>query len=70
MKIFSDRLTLIRKEKGIIQKVAAENINVSYRMYQYYEAGTKEPTIGVLIAIAKYFNVSADWLLGLKENRE
>jgi transcriptional regulator with XRE-family HTH domain len=61
---FAERLKLCRELKGISQtKVASEN-GISRRAYQYYEAGRQEPTVDVAIALADYFNVSLDYLVG------
>lgn len=51
------------------QKQLAEHLGFSaYTIYQKYELGIREPDLGKLIAIAKYLDVSTDYLLGLTEN--
>lgn len=71
MKIFSERLKCERKLKGLSQKGAAEALNISYGAYKNYELlGTKngrEPPMETICRIAKFFNVSADYLLGLED---
>ena len=42
--------------------------NLSLRAYQYYERGQREPTASVLIALADYFDVSIDYLVGRTDN--
>lgn len=42
-------------------------MNVTVRGYQYYEDGTHEPSYDKLVILAKYLNVSADYLLGMKD---
>jgi transcriptional regulator with XRE-family HTH domain len=67
---FAERLKLCRESKGIPQtKVASEN-GISRRAYQYYEAGTQEPTISVALALADYFGVSLDYLVGRSDEPE
>ncbi len=68
MSVFSERLQQLKLEKNFLQKDIAANIGVSLRAYQYYEQGQKEPTMSVLIAIADYFDVSLDYLVGRTDN--
>ena len=62
-----DRLKLLRKEKGVSQKEVANAIGVTLSAYSNYEQGIREPSNQILINLCKYYNVSADYLLGLKE---
>lgn len=68
MSIFSERLIELKATHNIRQKDIADNIGVSLRGYQYYEKGTKEPTMSKLIALANYFDVSLDYLVGRTDN--
>lgn len=61
---FSVRLREIRKQRKKTQAACAECVGVSTRSYQYYEAGDREPNIAALIALADFFNVTTDYLLG------
>lgn len=61
---FPERLKLCRKHKGITQKQMAAFCNVSERHYQSYEGGTNWPRADGLIALADYFDVSLDYLVG------
>ena len=65
---FSDRVRQLRKENRITQMQLAENIKVSDRTIKRYESAEIEPTMSVIIAIADFFNVSADYLLGRSDN--
>jgi transcriptional regulator with XRE-family HTH domain len=49
------------------QRAIAELLGVSERAYQHYEAGTREPNIASLVALADYFDVSIDYLVGRLE---
>nr|DAF98986.1 MAG TPA: helix-turn-helix domain protein [Siphoviridae sp. ctDmR33] len=64
---FNEALKRCRKLRKATQKQVAQAVGVSETMYQYYEYGKNEPTVGVLIALAKYFNVSLDYLCGLSD---
>ncbi len=57
----------IRKENGFTQQEVAEKLNISQRTYSDYETDKTEPTMEVLLRIAKLFNVSVDELLGRDE---
>ena len=61
---FSERLRMIRKEKGMTQIEVAAKIHISERHYQAYEAGKHEPTLSVLLRLADLFDVSLDYLAG------
>lgn len=63
----NERLKLLRKEKGVSQKVVAKEIGVTLSAYSNYEQGIREPSNQILINLCKYYNVSADYLLGLKD---
>ena len=64
MERFSSRLKAIRTKKRVYQREVAEALGISVRAYQTYEAGEYEPSIANLIALADYFQVSTDYLLG------
>jgi len=64
---FSKILKELRDSKGISQRQLAKEIGISQSSVHAYEAGEKSPTIDVLLKLAKYFDVSADYLLGLSD---
>jgi len=64
---FNEKLRVARKELGITQKQAATDLDTSERNYQHYEAGTSKPSFDFLPKLCRYFNVSADYLLGLSD---
>lgn len=64
---FKTNLRNLRIEKGITQPDLAKDLHVSNAIISYWETGKREPTLSALIAIANYFNVSLDYLTGLKE---
>lgn len=61
--MLSDRLKLLRKNISKTQKQVAIDINISERNYQRLEAGEK-PNHDTLLALADYFDVSLDYLVG------
>lgn len=64
----NDALKRCRKEHKVTQRQAAEAAGVSSTMYQFYEYGQNEPTASVLIALADYFDVSLDYLVGRSDD--
>lgn len=63
----SEKLKELRKQKGVSQRKVAEAIGVTLSAYSNYEQGIREPSNQILINLCKYFDVSADYLLGLKD---
>lgn len=68
MSTFSDRILALKNTQNKKQKDIAAAAGVSVRAYQYYEAAQKEPTLSVLIALADYFDVSLDYLVGRSDD--
>ncbi len=58
----------VRSERGFTQKQAANGIGVSEQAYQKYEYGKVVPSALVLIALADYFDVSLDYLVGRSDD--
>lgn len=69
MSLFSARLKELRESRGLYQKEMAEYLQMSVRGYQAYETGQNEPNIRTLIALADYFGVSIDYLVGRTDER-
>lgn len=64
---FSSRLKELRTAQKLKQSEISKHLGITIRAYQYYEAGTREPDIRTLCALADYFNVSLDYLCGRSE---
>lgn len=64
MPSFPERLKELRKERRLYQRELAEMLGVSVRGYQCYETGEHEPGVKKLIALADYYKVSIDYLVG------
>ena len=54
----------LRDEKKVTQLHIAEVIGVAQSTYALYEKNRREPSLGILISIADYFNVTLDYLAG------
>lgn len=64
----SKRLTELKTSKNLMQKEIAEGSGVPLRTYQRYENGEREPSASIIVALAKFFGVSTDYLLGLSDS--
>ncbi len=62
------RLKELRKKKGISQLKLALDLNTNQNSISRYENGERQADYSMLIAIADYFDVSIDYLLGRTEN--
>ena len=65
---FSVKLKELRKQRGVKQTDMAKYLNINTRHYQRYEAGEVDPPTSTTIALADYFNVSLDYLVGRSDN--
>ena len=61
---FGERLKELRLEKGIGQIELATQIGVSKGIISLWEQGKREPTLSSLVAIADYFSITIDYLIG------
>lgn len=59
---FSEKIRLLRKEAGLTQKEVADEIGVTYRTYQNYEAGASAPSGAVLTKLSAVLGVRLDML--------
>lgn len=64
----SERLVELRKSRNLTQRQIYEGIRMSPLGYQRYEYGQREPGYKQLIALADFFNVSLDYLVGRSDN--
>ena len=67
---FKDILKSIRKEKGMTQKDVYTLLNISPNGYASWEQGRTVPDIKSIKKLCKIFDVSADYLLGIKDENE
>lgn len=67
-KIFADRLVELRESRCVTQQTLADDLEITRQSLSLYEKAQRTINIDLLVKIAKYFNVSTDYLLGLSEN--
>ena len=61
---FGDRISFLRKLKGLTQAQLAEKLGISAQAVSKWESGLSCPDIMMLVPLADIFNVSTDMLLG------
>ena len=66
---FSRILTLLRKEQGLSQKAAAQQLGVSQALLSHYEKGIRECGLDFVVKAADFYHVSCDYLLGRTPDR-
>lgn len=66
---FNRIITLLRKERGVTQKQAAEELGVSQALLSHYEKGIRECGLEFVVKVADYYGVSCDYLLGRSPER-
>ena len=66
---FGDRLKELRLAVGLSQEKLANQLQITVKSIQRYESGYRPDTYA-LVKLATYFNVSTDYLLGLKSYKE
>lgn len=61
---FKDRLKDLRKKRGLSQVALADKLGLSKSTIGAYETGDIKPSIEALNAIADFFNVDLNYLMG------
>lgn len=64
MSVISERLRELKSSKKLMQKEIAKGSGIPLRTYQRYESGEREPSASIIVSLADFFNVPADYLLG------
>jgi transcriptional regulator with XRE-family HTH domain len=68
MRTFVEKLRGLREDNDLTQQQIADILGTSQTMYARYERGANEMPIHHLITLCKFYNVSADYLLGTAPN--
>ena len=64
------RIKDLREDNDITQKELAAYLHIKQNTYSQYENGQRQLPIEVLIALAKYYKTSTDYILGLSDERK
>ena len=69
MKAYWQILRDLREDKDLKQSDIAEVLGTTQQVYSRYEKGINEMPIKHLVTLCKFYNVSADYILGLANGR-
>lgn len=61
----ADRLKVVREDRNKTKEQVANYLEIQLRAYQRYEAGERVPDLEKLKSLAKYFNCTLDYLVGM-----
>ena len=64
------RIRDLREDNDMTQEELAKALNMWLNTYRNYEVGNREPPFSFMVEVAKYFNVSLDYLAGLIQTPE
>lgn len=66
---YAERIRALREDKDKIQSEIANLLNVGQRTYCDYELGKTRIPVDSLIALARFYNVSMDYICGVSDKR-
>ena len=66
MKTYYDRLRELREDRDLTQAQIAEILGTTQQVYSRYEKGINQVPIHHLITLCEFYNVSSDYVLGIK----
>lgn len=64
------RIRDLREDKDLLQKDVANFLNMTQQQYSRYETSIQTITTELLIKLAKFYNVSTDYILGLTNTKK
>ena len=68
--VFTQRIELLRTEQGMSKRRFALFVGTSSSVVSWWTVGRNSPSVYLIFQIARAFDVSADWLLGLTDERK
>ena len=66
---YAERMRNLRQDNDLPQKKVADMLGVAQTTYSQYELEKRPMPIDYLIALCKFYNVSADYMLGLSNRK-
>ena len=67
--MYQERIRGLREDKDLTQKQIADMLGIAQTTYSQYELNKRPMPVEYLIALCKYYKVSADYILGLANHR-
>lgn len=68
--MYFKRLKDLREDNDLLQKDIAKKLGISQQHYSQYELGNYTMPIELLIELAKEYNVTLDYLVGLSDKKK
>ncbi len=62
------RIRSLREDADLTQRAVAQAMGMYVTTYARYESGEREVPFNVIVALAKFYEVSADYIAGLTDN--
>ena len=66
--MYYPRLKDLREDNDLVQKQVAAVLGIDQRVYSNYETGKREIPTRFVVALAKFYKTSADYILGLSDD--
>lgn len=67
--IYRDRLRALREDSDLSQKTIADYLGIGQTTYSQYEPGKRSMPVEYIIRLCQFYNVSADYMLGLSNEK-
>lgn len=68
MTVYYPRIKDLREDNDLTQQQVADFLKMKQSQYSRYERGIRDIPTDILIALAKYYNTTTDYILGLTNN--
>ncbi len=68
LKVFAERLKTLRKQNNLTLQQLGESIGTTKATVGNLENCNKQPSLALIVALADYFDVSLDYLVGRSDN--
>ena len=66
---YNERIREIREDNFLTQQAIADILHIGQRTYSDYESGKTRIPVDSLIILARYYNVSLDYLSGISNQK-
>ncbi len=66
---YAERIRDLREDRDLTQQQIAEMLNTSQTVYSRYERNERQLPIDMLIELCKFYNTSADYILGFTNTK-
>lgn len=64
---YTQRMKNLREDNDLKQEAVAIELNITRQQYQLYESGKRKLPIDKLMMLCKFYNISADYILGFSD---